>query len=237
MRNVNNEWKKKAPKTSFSHNDITNLLFNNQFPKYETYPFKKWKHSPLCNTSVTFEIRHSNKDNIVPTDLLSTKIYLNNDLLIKSSLLSLSHTVFYRLIDVYVEVNTIWQEYFYTNISTYCDTSFSAIKWHDVKYSGIEGKRTIEKAVWVTACAAKDREFWTEFAISMRESLLGWLNPKMYEVYQQKKEKTRYNVRYDEFRLAMAEGRMKDLDIKLPDDLLEQMREESFSKDDLDVVK
>lgn len=237
MRNVNNEWKKKAPKTSFSHNDITNLLFNNQFPKYETYPFKKWKHSPLCNTSVTFEIRHSNKDNIVPTDLLSTKIYLNNDLLKFLFLNNLPPIVFYYLLDTYTEIQAFWQEYFYSNISEYCKTPFSIIKWNDTKYSGIEGERTVEKAVWITTCAANDREFWTNFAISMRESLLGWLNPKMYEIYQQKKEKTRYNVRYDEFRLAMTEGRIKDLDVKLPDDILEQMKVESFSKDDLDIIK
>jgi hypothetical protein len=237
LRNANNEGKKKALKVQFSYDDITNLLFNNQFPKYETYPFKKWKHSLLRNIPVAFEIRHSDRSNIAPKNLLSAKIYLNHNLLKTPSLLSLPPVVFYYLVDAYAEVHTIWQEYFYENISEYCKNPFSIVKWNEVKYNGIPGKRTVEKAIWVTTCATKDREFWMDFAISMRESLLGWLNPKMYEVYQQKKEKTRYNVKYDEFRLAMAEGRIKDLDGKLPDDILEPVDENSFSNEDYDIVK
>jgi len=139
-----------------------------------------------------------------------------------------------------------WEEYYYNNIEAYCKTNISVTKWNSIKYS----KNLSEDAhygtiVWATICGHADREFWVKFAISLRDSLLPWLNTAMYKAMKER-ENVRSNTDYEDHRRMIAEGKIKQLDKPLAEDIVLQLQKpkpkqamdtSSFTDDSIDYIR
>lgn len=248
MRNVRSRWNEKIQKRNlqkFNFDDISTFLFGEDPLAIDTFPFSIWKNSHLKNTSVTFQIKHTMKDNIIIKDTFFVITKINHKKVTSDNLKILPLTILSYLYYYYISQIIIWEKYFYDNIKEYCETSVSKMKWNEVKYSGSYIRNNDAKAIWITICDNLDREFWTKFAISLRESILPWLNAEMYKSYKDNQGNKRINVEYDRQRQLMAEGDMTGMDIPIPEDIAVQLKRDipisfkgsSFSEEDLDVIK
>jgi len=223
LRNAAQKWKTPTFQNNdtqkFSFDDITAFLFDEKPFEVTAFPFKRWKSSSLKNIQVTFQLRHFIAPNIFLKDVVFTISKVQNAKVTPSQLFELPPSVLSALYTEYIYQTMIWETYFYKNIKEYCQTPVSAVKWEEFKYSRFISKSNYAKAIWVSICSSQDREFWVKFAISIRDSLLPWLNSEMYIKYKDKLENTRTNVAYEGQRKAMVEGRIQDLEKHLEEDL------------------
>lgn len=248
MRNVRDSWRKKTQKSNsqkFNFDDISTFLFSEDPLEIYTFPFQDWKSSPLKNISMTFQIKHTISSAVTIKDIIFVIDKINNKKVNPEYIKSISFTILIHLYYYYIMHIVRWENYFYDNIKEYCKTSTSKIQWESIKYAKSYVNNSDAKAVWIAICSNSDREFWTKFAISLRESILPWLNAEMYHKYKDNKDNKRFNVEYDKQRLLMAEGDVSNMDISIPDDIVIQLKKDrpisfnnsSFSEEDLDEIK
>jgi len=240
--------KKKISKTihkEFNFDDISIFLSGEGFFTINTFPFKDWKDSDLTHISVTFLIKHTINDSILIKDIISVIDKINNRKVNTEDIRKLPFIVLHHLHTHYILNVAAWYDYFYDHISDYCKTPASDVRWREIKYSQNYGAKNEAKAVWLTICDSLDREFWTKFAISLRESILPWLNAEMYKSYKDKKDNKRTNIDYEKQRKLMAEGDLSSMDISIPEDITSKLDKNvpvsfntsSFSNEDLDEIK
>lgn len=248
MRNVKSLWKKQIPKTNhqeFNFDDISIFLSEEGFFTINTFPFKDWKDSDLTRISATFLIKHTINDSIPIKDIIFVIDKINNRKVNAEDIRKLPFIVLHHLYNYYILSVAEWYEYFYNNIKDYCKTPASDVRWKELKYSQDYGAKSEAKAVWLIICDSLDREFWTKFAISLRESMLPWLNAEMYKNYKDRKDNTRTNIEYEKQRQLMAEGDLSGMDIPIPEDVTLKLKKgtpvsfntSSFSDEDLDEIK
>jgi hypothetical protein len=136
-----------------------------------------------------------------------------------------------EVIKAYSTYQKLWQEYFQKEISSFCKTHISHFYWTLLSTIG-EGEvfpfktaeqKTLntEQRLWVYFASSTAQEEAFEFTISIRDSLLPWLNPKMFQEVQEKKKNTRQNAQYDQDHAAMVLGQGPS----------------SEEEDELDIVK
>jgi len=246
LRNVSNSWKIKTPdphQQKFNFDDISAFLFGEDLPEITTFPFKDWKESELRNVSVTFQIPTKSRDDIFIQDLTSLISKINNRDVDSDRIRNISFVILGRLYSHYLWMLSSWENYLQKNLTEYCKTAISIIRWKEFKHTGDIGRSSDAKAVWITACDTADREFWTNYAISLRESLLPWLDAEMYKNYKDNQDNKRINVDYDKQRKLMVDGDLSDMDIPIPSDVAGQLRKNtsvSFkgapSEEELDVI-
>lgn len=223
MRNAVRDWKQKTLQNSngrtFNFDDITSFLFEEKPFEVTTFPFKHWKNSSLRYIPVTFRLQHSFSDNISLKDITSVVVKIQNTPMTPHQVSKLPLAILSVFCTQYLQQIARWGEYLYKNIKEYSVTPTSIVKWAAVKYLGTSSKKDYANAVWANICSNNDREFWVNFTISIRESLLPWLNPQMYIKYKDTKDNTRVNVAYDSQKRAMVEGRMQDIEALATEDL------------------
>ena len=248
MRNVRNTWKKKTTTLhlhKFNFDDISTFLFSEDSLEVTIYPFSDWNTSILRHIPVVFQINPKTPDYITVKDFVFLISKINRKKVNHEDVKKVSFIVVGYLYQYYLQLVSSWQDYFHSNIKEFCKSTISEIKWHEVKYSSDTGPKSDMKAIWLTLCAIGDREFWTNYAISLRESILPWLNAEMYKNYKDNKDNKRFNIEYDNQRLLMADGDMKSMDIPIPDDIAIQLKRNtpvsfkgaSFEAEDLDEIK
>lgn len=213
----------------FTHDDILAFITLDKYPIIDIYPFSSLHNFSLQKKSVTISLEHPTDTVFSGKDIIPHIRYIDNISVTEENILQLSFSVFNLIYYEYMYHVTRWSQYFYDNLQTFCDSYDSTLFWNTFKHSKKSSIINTEKATWITICTAKDREFWTKFTISIRESLLPWMNPEMYKRVKDNENAKRVNVDYDKHRRAMYAGNLKDMDIKTP--------ESTEELDNLDVVR
>lgn len=223
MRNVDIKWKSPTHVNSarnFSHNDIKELIVEERYPQLTIYPFYKLPNSSIRYLPVTVSIEHTLSDQFKGKDIIPCILSVGNQ---QSPILEIKDfpfPVFFLIYKEYILQVSRWQEYFYKELPAFCESSESVAYWNAFQHTQNAPIKNREKATWVTICKHTDREFWTKFAISIRESLLPWMNVELYKKMKDSEENKRVNVDYEKQKLAMSEGRLKDVDVSfsIPDE-------------------
>ena len=223
MRSVDEKWKKKTLRNStrdFTHTDIKSLIVDNNYPNVITYPFKGLHNSPVSNFTIGLTLSHGITDHFSGRDIVGCIYSINDKPTTLQQIKELPFYLFFLIMQEYIVQAIQWQEYFYQELHNFSESSDSFTYWNLFQHSSLSSVKSAEKAAWVTICKHKDREFWTKFAISIRESLLPWMNVEMYKKVKDAEGNKRENVDYEKQKLAMVEGRLEDIDVtKIEEDI------------------
>jgi hypothetical protein len=128
----------------------------------------------------------------------------------------------------------------------YCEETTSQLHWQVVKTgssASLFSSLNLEQKLWIAVNSKKDKDFWLDTIMNVREGLLPWLNNKLYQAWEKKKANTRVNSAYDQQRLDMINGKLEDISIENfeKDAKFNTKKEESsFSRttnDDLDIIQ
>lgn len=208
MRALNYVEPKAEDKPVFKFSDISNVLFNSQPVILTVHPFRASNFSLIRQLS--FDIQLVSID--VNTNLLDTLanivLKINNRFVTENTFYLLYPWMFLPIIkEVYKQLDR-WYVYVIENMDEFCDTTESIMNWQVVKTSGIDGifiERPLkfEQRYWISTNVMQDRKNLYKYIDNIRESLLPWLNSKLYHAYIEKRDNTRINVNYEDTRLKL----------------------------------
>jgi hypothetical protein len=197
----------------FHHEDIANVLFRQQSPIRIDTPFATSSVASLQRLRVAFSLKlvpditdtFQLLSQVVYTDAFATT-FTSCDILRKLPPWSIG-----ELMKCYTKHTSGWQRYFVEELGKFCEEGTSRFYWALLQKAGLEEvfvKRplSLEQQLWVSVQDGQIQKEQNTFTIALRDSLLPWLNPKMWQEMQDRKEKTRTNEAYDVQRKQMVLG-------------------------------
>ena len=197
----------------FKHEDIANVLFRQQSPIRIDTPFATSSVVSLQRLRVAFSLILL-QDVADTFQLLSQVVYKDdsaNTKITEKILHTLPPWCITELLKCYTKHASEWQKYFVEELQEFCKDNVSRFYWSVFQKAGAEevfSKRPLstEQQLWISVQDGQIQRESNDFMIALRDSLLPWLNPKMYQEIQEKKEKTRSNEAYAEQRKQMVLG-------------------------------
>ena len=202
-----------AAPPQFKREEILDVLFSQRAPIWTGTPFKNLPIRTIQNLSVSFSLQTLPDAVKGPLDVLSQVLY-------KEELQWFPPWCINELYRCYSKQVSSWRTFFYSEIEAVCTLPTSKFYWTLLQHGGIEEvfpKRplSVEQQMWLyyqdTIQQQTQNKFWMDF----RDSLLPWLNPKMYKDWQESKKNTRVNTNYEAQRRAMIDG---TLSLQLPEE-------------------
>lgn len=201
------EVKKQTP---FTFQDIDNILFNKK-PYYHTcYPFLKLRNSPYVRLKLGITI--CIPESITSETLIRNSIVSVNDVNIEPSEFAnlIGGWAVPYLVEEYKGILNQWIEYFYAEIDNFCAIDYSKTRWAIVSNGGFnylfKDKLNIEQSIWIAANHTNTDIDKSKFAISLKDSLLPWLNYDMYSNYIKNKENKKENADYAKNKTQLEEN-------------------------------
>jgi len=114
-----------------------------------------------------------------------------------------------RVIKEYKEGIEKWEDYIINNLEKYCETFESKLKWTLVKTTGVNTvlslPLSLEQSLWIFYCSKNDEKEKIELMIKLRDSLLPWINPELWDKVQKQKENARFNSAYEKIHKQILE--------------------------------
>ncbi len=197
----------------FNHEDIANVLFKKQSPVRVDTPFALSSVEPLRRLPVAFSLSliSDTKDIF---QILSKVVYKDTSAILfitREELHQMPPWCINFLLKCYSQHIESWQEYFIKELESFCNEGISRFHWSVMQKTGVDEvfpsrPLSVEQKMWISF---QDRQIQSEqnaFLVSLRDSLLPWLNIELWKNYQEKKEKTRANEDYDIQRQQMVLG-------------------------------
>lgn len=210
---------KKEEKSSFTFDDITNVLFFNNPPSIIVKPFNHLQS--LKYISLTFAVVITYRESLLKR-ISNSIIKFNNCKIdnVENKILKLPHWVYVIILKEYERISNQWINYFVDNIKDYCEkVEISKLNWSSIKLglpsSFIKEEPTIEQKIWIKVNQSLDKKEMADYVEEVRKSLLPWLNSDLYREIK-KKENTRVNVNYEKNRESMLKD---EFDYKTKEDL------------------
>ena len=197
----------------FKHEDIANVLFRQQSPIRIDTPFATSSVTSLQRLRVAFSLILV-QDVTNTFQLLSTVVYTDASAK-KAMSVDMLHTLppwcITELMKCYTKHASEWQQYFVEELGKFCEEGISRFYWSLLQQAGAEEvfrKRPLsfEQQLWISVQDGQIKKEENAFTVALRDSLLPWLNPKMWQEWQEKKNKTRENEAYEEQRKQMVLG-------------------------------
>jgi len=189
--------------TQFNFDDITNVLFYNKKPVYFITPFRDIiKYQIIIPTYLSlFDKNTSDIYTILKSAVQNDRIY--------NYLLKLPAWMLGRVIKEYKEGIEKWEDYIINNLEKYCETFESKLKWTLVKTTGVNTvlslPLSLEQSLWIFYCSKNDEKEKIELMIKLRDSLLPWINPELWDKVQKQKENARFNSAYEKIHKQILE--------------------------------
>jgi len=202
----------------FSHEDIDKLLFFHGFPLKQAYPFSTFPK--FKNVPIVYRI-YMRRDSEDLETYLNNTIYSVGRYIVRGGIASLNVSLVNNLI---VELNKLlakWQEYLLIELNAYTKTPMSQLHWASLnKVPGLLGTELLyEQKLWISACTSNDKNNWYKDVSDVRDSVLPYMNPELWDKMRHYKEEVHQNADYEKDRADMLLGKFNSGDIKLPDDL------------------
>jgi hypothetical protein len=214
------EKKRKEDVSEFTHLDLVNSIFYKTSPKLFKTPFSSFNIPSLSTVKVTFILNPPTQDFSIISILRDTLHEINGKKIESLTMLEkLSPTMLECLIKSYKEGLMSWREFVLKEIPEFSDTTYSLNKWSIVQSAGIgyifkDKELSFEQELWISHNYYKQKNFWVDFAINMRESMLPWFNIEMWKKMDDLKKNRRENVDYDSQKEEMLKNiKEEDLDI------------------------
>lgn len=211
IRDVVSEKKNRA---TFTHENISEVLFLNKSPLYTFFPFHKFKNFSGRRDSVTLRVKlfDSNKDSI---EVFSNIIDSIGSVKI-SSAYEIPTWFASRILKEYKVVSSEWFHYLSEELKVYCDENLnSKIQWssfiHNIPI--FTSSLSFEQKLWIYTNTNRDAAKYNKFIVDIKDSILPWLNLKLYSEVKKKEENTRKNVEYEKQKKEMFES-TNDIEIK-----------------------
>lgn len=205
----------------FSKDDIFNAIFNDQYPSVVTKPFKKLGRY-LGSIQVVFSL-------VPPSSLFETlhrSIITFNKKPVSKSLNIIRELPMWSVNLLWMEYNNylkMWYEYVQDNIGDLAREN-SDFKLQGVLFSQLgagfvfkEKSLTFEQRIWIFANFYREKDDQIRLIKDVRDSVLPWMNYKMWSDVEKNKKNTKQNVDYEKQKRQMIEG--------------------SFGKEELDEIK
>lgn len=205
-------------KKEFTQDDIVKSIFFNQNPTFQTYPFSSFNNSPLSNLPVTFKLKIL-FENTNLLSLLGKMVKSIGRLEIKEDeIREIPFWMMGFLTDSLNEGLLLWKDYLLNDLKDFCKGSYSQMQWYSVTGGGIktvftEFPLTYERQMWVAMNAVTDKNQNAEFMVGIRDSLLPWINPNLYQASEKSKTETRVNTAYEEVKRRFISEDYKILDV------------------------
>ena len=205
---------------AFKPEDLSNVIFNGKLPEYTEKPFATIPHVQFTDLPVTFSLSTTfdptTSNGIQEVARRVARIGARAPYL-KVDVSRFPNWVVAHLVQAYQRGLQKWCEYVEKEIATYCKTYESQINWAIVTQSGLPylfrgAVLSYEQKVWIAANTFIDKNEEQEFWLKMRESLLPWLDYKMWVELDKVKKNKRINTAFESQRKAMVEGKMEDLE-------------------------
>jgi len=171
------------------------------------------------NMQVTFGIQLSDLQgsalDILGKNLVSFGGKKNTD---PSNVRELPLFIVEHLLKAYKDGVSEWYDFLEKNIESFCSSSRVKYKWRLLKLAGVgsvfsNSKLTYEQSTFINMCSILEQNDNLKLIEDIRESILPWLNPKMYTDIETKKKNTRENVAYERQKLKMLQGDLDQLDM------------------------
>jgi hypothetical protein len=197
----------------FKHEDIANVLFRQQSPIRIDTPFATSSVVSLQRLRVAFLLILT-QDILDTFQLLSQVVYKDTSAttnMSREELHKLPPWCIAELLKCYTKHIEGWQKYFVEELDSFCKDGTSRFYWSIFQKAGVQevfSKKplSVEQKMWISTQDHQTQSEQNTFMISLRDSLLPWLNLKMWQEWQEKKEKTRTNTDYEEQRKQMLLG-------------------------------
>jgi len=206
---LNAQFEKKKRK-KFTHNDISNIIFYNTPPLHTFYPFQQLKAFSKKRISLTIRVTlpGSYRNEL---DIAVNALFSIGEIEVKNKYQVPGWFVIF-IIPEYNIVNKEWLMYLSKEINNFCEFDFnSKLQWSSFKRGEalFNGEISFERKLWIYSNDLLDQRNDHKFIIDVKESLLPWLNPKLFTEVQKKKENTRVNVDYEKQRKELFESAKK----------------------------
>ncbi len=196
----------------FNHEDIANVLFKKQSPTRIDTPFALSSIESLRLLPVAFSLSLFS-DTTDVFEILTRVVYKDTS---KASFITLEELKLMPpwcinfLLQCYTKHIEGWQKYFVDELESFCLEGISRFHWSVIQKAGTDEvfprPLSVEQKIWISF---QDKQIQSEqnaFIISLRDSLLPWLNPEAWQNLQERKEKTRTNEDYERQRQQMILG-------------------------------
>ena len=246
MRNTQVIFKlvKEVPK--FTHDDLTLSIFEQKGPQYTCYPFTLFRY-PLNLFPVIYNLGNVDIDRL---DVLNIDKYIIkvgiSTFISSEALLKIPPYLYSFIVTAFKTAVSSWYEYVIREMDSYCEDPISQLHWSVVKNglgSQLFPSLNLEQKLWAAINSKKDKDFWLNTIVEVREGLLPWLDNKLYQIWEKKKANTRENSAYEKQRLEMINGNLKDISIENSEEIAKfnnvKKEETSFSRNvegDLDII-
>ena len=206
--------------SKFTEDSLWGTIFENKPPLFTTRPFFYMPGAHLFrNMQVTFGIQLSDLQgsalDILGKNLVSFGGKKNTD---PSNVRELPLFIVEHLLKAYKDGVSEWYDFLEKNIESFCSSSRVKYKWRLLKLAGVgsvfsNSKLTYEQSTFINMCSILEQNDNLKLIEDIRESILPWLNPKMYTDIETKKKNTRENVAYERQKLKMLQGDLDQLDM------------------------
>jgi hypothetical protein len=152
---------------------------------------------------------------------LNNAIYSVGRYMVNGNVSSLNVILVNNLIVALNELLAKWQEFLLRELTAYTKTPMSQLHWASLnKVPGMLGNNLLyEQKLWISACTNNDKNSWYKDISDVRDSILPYINPELWEKVQHRKTEVRYNADYEKQKAEMILGKFTSGNIKLPDDL------------------
>lgn len=181
-------------KETFTYQDITNLLFAGEPP------------TVTCLLSLPVKISVTYKLFAVDTlPEFASKCVLG------TNLLKFPFWIFNAIYENYKIQIGLWFDYLFKHMPNYCEKEpLSIITWAIFQHDPSVIKITsIEKSIWIYNNVFLEKKLDQKFILDIRESLLPWMNSKLYAELRNKQENTRINSAYEQQRQQLLDAAIK----------------------------
>lgn len=224
MKNLQYIEKPARKPLTFDYNDITKVLFFNEYPQFVDTPYRFSKTRVLAHLPLTFCI--------VSDDTSLPMLELLEKSICRVGLASVSNSyIFSRLtswfvlplVECYYMGSQEWKDYIVAEMENYCKTeAFSIFQWNVVKNGGfdavLKNGRNVIHDLWISTNVKLEKENAAKEMVELRDSLLPWLNYEMWQSVEKREKNKHINVNFEAQRQKMFEGsfgteKEEDLDI------------------------
>lgn len=197
----------KKKRKTFVHSDINNIIFHNIPPLYTFYPFQQLKafskkRIPLTIKTTLLDSPKNEPDAVMHALFKIGEIEVANGYQIPEWFIQFISPEYYI-------VNGEWLEYLSKEITNFCESNFnSRLQWSSFKRGENLFKEglSFEIKLWIYTNDLLDQQKDRKFIFDVKESLLPWLNPKLFTEVRKKEENTRVNVDYEKQRKELFES-------------------------------
>lgn len=199
----------KPKESKYTDQDISTILFTDNYPRKTVKPFSKLHNSRLSRVTVTFNVSCIEEKDL-KLDILPNAIYSVGNTVIsdKLAIFNMSPIFCSVLLASYKELSTEWYDFIVKRLRDYCDQGDSKLQWASLQQNLKVCKKVdiFETKYWIFLNTVRDREMWIDLAAKMKESMLPFINYKLWSELRKRDTNRRENVDHDQHIKEMLEG-------------------------------